>query len=154
MPHAAYPTSLVANGIDLTRSDGRIIGQVTRGLIEQWEVRGKDTIVPALAGRVPRNRIRDRLMIEYTGHVMGAGANEDAQREDFRDLMDSIRTLMDPTSDPYDLVATMEDGSTRTITARPTPNGIVPGNDDIPSYLLISLQWESVDSADWSVAGS
>lgn len=154
MPHVGYPTSLVANGVDLTRSDGRILGRVTRGLIESPDVRGRDTVVPALAGRVPRNRIADRLVIEWTGHVMGAGDDEQEQREDFRDLIDSIRALMDPTSDPYELVVTMEDSSTRTITARPTPNGIVPGDDDIPSYRLLSLQWESVDAADWVAGGS
>lgn len=153
MPHVGYPTSLVANGVDLTRSDGRILGRVVRGLNELPEVRGKDTVVPALAGRVPRNRIADRLLIEWEGMVMGAGSTEQDQREDFRDIVDSLRALMDPTSDPYELVVTLEDGSTtRSITARPI--NIVWGDDDIPSYRVASLQWESVDATDWGVGGS
>lgn len=153
MSHIGFPTSLVANGVDLTRSDARILGRVVRGLNELPEVRGRDTIVPALAGRVPRNRIGDRLVIEWEGMLMGAGSTEQDQREDFRDIVDSIRALMDPTSDPYELVVTLEDGTTtRSITARPI--NAVFGDDQLPSYRVCSLQWESVDAADWSVAGS
>ena len=152
MPHIGFPTSLVADGVDLTRSDARILGRVVRGLNELPEVRGKDTIIPGASGRVPRNRKLDRLMVEWEGMVMGAGVDEDAQREDFRDLVDSIRTLMNPVQDPYELVVTVEDGSTRSITARPV--NVVWGPDDIPSYRTASLQWEAIDAADWGVAGS
>lgn len=152
MPHIGFPTSLVADSVDLTRSDGRILGRVVRGLNEIPEVRGKDTIIPSKPGRTPRNRKLDRLMVEWEGMVMGAGADEDAQREDFRDLVDDIRALMDPTSDPYELVVTVEDGTTRSITARPV--NVVWGPDDIPSYRTASLQWEAIDAADWGVGGS
>ena len=152
MPHVGYPTSLVANGVDLTRSDGRILGRVVRGLNEVPEVRGKDTLIPSRSGMVPRNRKLHRLVIEWEGHVMGDGATEADQREDFRDLMDSLRTLMNPVLDPYELVITVEDGTTRSITARPI--NLLPGPDDLPSYRAVSLQWESVDAADWGVTGS
>jgi hypothetical protein len=152
MPHVGYSTSLVADGVDLTRSDGRIIGRVVRGLNELPEVRGKDTIVPGMNGRIARNRKLDRLIIEWEGLIQGAGSTEDAKREDFRDLIDSIRSLMNPVQDPYELVVTLEDGSTRSITARPI-NAMFEA-EFVPSYREASLEWESVDSADWGVAGS
>ncbi len=153
MAHPAYPTSLVANSVDLTRSDGRILMRVTRGLNEIPEVRGEDTIIPSAAGRVARDRVADRMVIEAEGMVMGSGADEDAQRADFRSLVADIRALMYPTQAPYELVVTLEDGvSTVAITARPI--NVVWGDDDIPSYRKLSCQWESVDASDWVALGS
>ena len=149
MTYGAYPTSITANGTDLTRSDGRLIFRVTRGINEVPEVRGQDVIVPGLGGRIPMTRRLDRLIIEAAGMVMGAGADETVQRADFRALVEILRDVMNPASDPYQLVVTVEDGTTRTITAR--PQNIVWGDDDIPTYRTASLQWESVDAADWGV---
>lgn len=152
MPHSALPTSLVADGVDLTRSDGKLLFRVTRGINEVPEVRGQDTIVPSLNGRIPRSRRLDRHVIEAEGLVMGAGATEALQWTDFRSLMDSLVDLMNPVQDPYNIAITVEDGTTRTITARPL--NLVSGDDDIPSYREVTLQWESVDAADWGVSAS
>jgi len=152
MAHAAVATAIVANGTDLTRSDGRLIFYVTRGLDEVPEVRGEDTIVPSLNGRIPRSRRLDRFPIEAMGWVMGAGSGETAQRTDFVSLMESLRDLMNPVVDPYNIVVTREDGTTRTITARPL--NIVWDPIVIPTFRSGTLQWESVDAADWGVAGS
>lgn len=151
MTHAALPLGLVAGGVDLTRSDGRLLFQPTRGLNDVPEVRGIDTIVPGLPGRVPRDRVLDRLVVEAEGMVIGAGSTESAQRTDFRALVDDIRALMDPTQSPYDIVITVEDGSSRTITARPV--NVVWGPADLPSYRTASLQWEGVDATDWTFDG-
>lgn len=147
--NAALATSIVANGVDLTRSDGRLLFYVTRGIDDVPEVRGQDVIVPGLGGRIPMNRRLDRLIVEAHGMVMGAGADETAQRVDFRSLIESLRDLMNPSSDPYNVVITVEDGSTRTITARPL--NIVWSDIMIPTYREGSLQWESVDFADWGI---
>ena len=63
---------LTVGGTDVQVIDG-IFLQIVRGLNESPEVRGIDTIVPGLAGRIARNRKADRLVIELRGHVMGAG---------------------------------------------------------------------------------
>ncbi len=152
MAFAAVATSIVADGVDLTRSDGRLIFWVTRGLDEVPEVRGTDTIVPSLNGRIPRSRRLDRFVVEAAGMVQGAGSGEAAQRTDFVSLMETLRDLMNPVQDPYNLVVTREDGTTRTITARPL--NIVWEGIVIPTYRTGSLQWESVDAADWGVSGS
>lgn len=149
MSHPGYATSLTANGFDLTRSDGRILFYPTRGIDEVPEVRGEDVVVPGLAGRFATNRKLDRLTIEATGMVMGSGATEALQRSDFRALVEQIRDVMNPSHDPYQLVITVEDGTTRTITARPM--NIVWGDIVIPSFRAGSLQWESVDAADWGI---
>lgn len=152
MPHNALAIAITADGVDLTRSDGTLLFRITRGINEVPEVRGADTIVPSLNGRIPRSRRLDRLIIEAEGLVMGSGATEALQRTSFRGLMDALVDLMNPVQDPYDIAITVEDGSTRTITAR--PQNIVAGDDDIPTYREVTLQWESVDAADWSVSAS
>ncbi len=151
MHSGVWSTGLTANSTDLTSTDGRLLFRITRGLNELPEVRGEDTIIPSLSGRVPRNRVNDRLIIEAEGYVMGSGVTESLQRADLRDLIDILRALMDPTQAPYAIEATVEDGSTRTIQARPV--NIVWGPDDIPSYRTASLQWESVAPV-WTPSGS
>jgi hypothetical protein len=152
MTHPAIPVSIVADGVDLTRSDMRILMMVTKGLNEVPEVRGEDTVVPSLNGRIPRNRRQDRLVIEAQGWVMGAGASETAQLTDFRGLIESIRDLMNRVQDPYNLSVIDEAGTTHTITARPID--LVVGDMRIPSYREVTCVWESVDAADWGVSGS
>lgn len=147
-----YSTSFTWRAVSFTTSDLRIALRITRGINELPSVRGRDTIIPGLPGRVPRNRIGDVLTIEADGFVMGSGANEQAQRDDFRDIVTLIRGLMDPTDTPGEIVATLEDGTTQSITARAID--IIWGDDDIPAYRALSCRWESVDAADWVVAGS
>jgi len=152
VPHNALAISIVADGVDLTRSDGKLLFRITRGINEVPEARGVDTVVPSLNGRIPRSRRLDRLVVEASGLVIGAGATEALQRTDFRSLMETLRDLMNPVQDPYDIAVTVEDGTTRTITARPL--NLVSGDDDLPSFREVSLQWESVDAADWGVSAS
>jgi len=152
VPHNALAIAIVADGVDLTRSDGKLLFRITRGINEVPDVRGVDTVVPSLNGRIPRSRRLDRLVVEASGLVIGAGATEALQRTDFRSLMETLRDLMNPVQDPYDIAVTVEDGTTRTITARPL--NLVAGDDDLPSFREVSLQWESVDAADWGVSAS
>lgn len=143
MANPGWSTNLTANGVDLTTSDNRIMLRLVRGLDDLAEVRGKDVIVPGLTGRIIRNRVKDRLVVEAAGWVMGTGVGEAAQRADFRAIVDEIRALMDPTLSPYAIVAILEDASTRTIMARPT--NVVWGDDNLPSFRMLSCEWESVD---------
>lgn len=153
MTNAALPTNITADSVDLSRSDGRLLFWMTRGLNEVPEVRGEDVIVPGRSGRIARNRKLDRLLLEATGYVMGEGATEALQRTDYRALMEILRDLMNPVQDPYEIVVVVEDGTTRTITARPL-NMVWPDQQIVPSVNFGSLQWESVDAADWGVSGS
>lgn len=149
MANNGWSTGVSANGTDL--STGHFYLRLVRGLIEVAEVRGEDTVIPSATGRVPRNRVADTLRIEAAGMVMGQGMDEATQQADLRAAMDALRALMDPTLAPYLITATLEDGSTRTIMARPL--NLVPGPDDIPSYRTVSLEWESVSPA-WTLVGS
>ncbi len=147
MANGAFSTNVIANGVDLSTSDHRILMRIVRGLDELPDVRGKDIVVPGLPGRIARNRVNDRLVIEAAGFVAGTGADETAQRADFRAIVDEVRALMDPTQNPYTIEATLEDGAGRTITARPV--NIVWGDDNIPSFRMLSCEWESIDP-DWT----
>ena len=152
MSHSvAFASGLTADGVDLTNADLSILMRITEGLDEVWEVRGKDTTIPAMAGQIARNRKRDRLVITAEGMVMGQGADETAQRVDFVSTVATIRALMDPTQAPYTLTATRVDGSTASILARPV--NVLWGDDGIPTYRALSCQWLAIDD-DWLEGGS
>jgi hypothetical protein len=121
------------------------------GPIDVWSVRGRDTVIPGAHGQVPRNRKRDRLVIVAEGWIMGAGANEAAQRADIVATEAIIRGLMEPTQDLYTLVHTDEAGAEWSIEVRPV--NVLWGDDRIPTYRTVSLEWLAV-GADWLVAGS
>lgn len=134
---------------DLQQSDLTIFFQITQGVNEAPSVRGKDVTVPGLAGQVARNRRADRLDILLAGHVMGDGATTALAREDYRTNARAVRILFDPARDPADLVATMEDGSTWTISCR--PDGPPIWNEDIASeFAQVSVKLFSVDP-DWTI---
>lgn len=146
---AEFSTHLTADAVDLM--DGRFLFRLVRGLGEVPTVRGEDTIIPSATGRTARSRVADTLRLEAQGWVLGEGVGEAAQRADFRDAVDELRALMDPTQDPYTIEVEVEDGSTRTILARPL--NIVWGEDRIPSMCYASLEWESV-APTWTAGGS
>lgn len=140
-------TSLTYKGTDLQRSDLTVHLDVTLGVDEPVEVRGEDTIVPALAGRIPRNRVGDRLVIELTGWVQGTGATEDLRLASFRNLSDELRLLFDPRDAPGTLAGTTWDGATREIEAR--SNGMRWGPHNVFGVRQLIVVMESVDP-DWS----
>lgn len=144
---------LTYNGTDVQDADLGIFLEIVRGLSEGVRVRGKDTIVPALAGRIARNRVADGFIIELRGFVRGSGADEDVQRGDFRANVDTLRGLFDPTALPATLVATLEDGTTRECEARTLPENPLYGRQPVPSFQEVSIELESLD-ADWSAGGS
>jgi hypothetical protein len=148
------PVGIVAltfSGTDLQPSDLHFFLDIFVGLNELPEVRGQDTLIPDQIGLQPRNRKATRRYIELRGFVRGAGADEEAQRGDFRDTMDALQALFDNTLQPDELVAVCEDGTTRTIDARPL--SILMGTEPLPSYRSINVALESVDP-NWVVTGS
>ena len=146
-------TGLTADSVDLTTTDLRLSFRIVSGGPEDvWEVRGDDTTIPTSHGQFPRNRKRDHLVIIAEGCVQGAGVDETAQRSDFLTTRLAIKTLMEPTQDPYVLVHTDEAGNEWTISARPR-NVLWDKDDSIPTYRDGSLEWLAVED-DWEAAGS
>lgn len=146
MTNAAAPIGLTANSTDVQDADLGIFLEIVRGLNESPSVRGTDTIVPGLAGRVARNRVADVLTIELRGIVTGAGADEAAQRSDYRTNVNTVRALFDPTS-LVTLVAALEDGTSATITARPLN---LVWDQLLPTLANVSIEMESIDP-DWVI---
>lgn len=153
MTHPLASVPLTYDGTDLNPDDYRIFFEIVSGrFADGLEVRGKDVTVPSLAGRSARNRIADARRIELRGHVRGHGDDVDERREDYLALMDALAILFDPTRSPAALIATVEDGSQRSIDARPLPAFAV--NEQVPSeFAYVSVVLESVDP-DWSDVGS
>jgi hypothetical protein len=70
-PAAAIP--LTVGGTDVQQNPIGIFLEIVRGLSETAEVRGVDTLVPGLAGRIARNRLGDTRRLLLEGLVAGTG---------------------------------------------------------------------------------
>ncbi len=138
-------TSLVT----LVGTQPRIVLRCTRGLDDLPRVRGRDTIIPATAGRTARNRVRDIRIIELIGFVAGTGATDSAQMTDFRNAIETLRALLDPTAAAQSLVIALEDAGTATITAR--PRNMLWGDDRLATFRALSVEFEAVGN-DWVIA--
>lgn len=142
---------------DIQDFDGGIFCEITHGLNEAPEARGKDSLVPGLDGQVPRNRRPDKLDILLRCQVRGnpvQPATIAESRSDYRTNARFVRTLFYPSRDEANLVATVEDGSTWTIAAR--PNGSPIWVEDVASeHATVSVALYSV-APDWTIeeAGS
>lgn len=73
MSNPVATIGLTYGGTDIQQNPIGIFLEIVRGLSESPSVRGTDTIVPALAGRIARNRMSDVLRIELVGLVAGSG---------------------------------------------------------------------------------
>ena len=150
MSSAAAVIGLTYRGSDIQLT-GSIFLEIVRGLNEPIEVRGVDLIVPSRAGQIVRNRVGHRKGIELRGWIRGVGAtDEDDDRAAFAATRTTFLALFDPNLDPGALIATLEDGSQKTIDAR-TLNAIP--NQIVPTFVEMSVELESVDP-DWTVVTS
>lgn len=140
------------DGVDLQQSDLQWFFEIERGLDEVPTVRGKDTVIPGLGGRLEQNRKNDTLAIVLKGFVQADPALTDLtqRRESYRANMRVIRSLFLPTNGRASLAATLEDGSILTIAA--VPLNIVPGRLIASEYRELSIELEGFD--DWVAAGS
>ena len=134
-------------------SQPRILLRCTFGLDNSASVRGKDSLIPSRDGLVVRNRVTHTRRIVLEGLAMGVGVNHDAQRADFRSIVELLRTLFDPTLDPGTLVVILEDGNTATIDARTMPEEPEWGPDTMPTARTLSVELEAVDD-DWTLPAS
>lgn len=140
--------ALTVDGTDVQAANFGIFLEIVKGLNESPSVRGQDTIIPGLAGRIARSRVADTLMLELRGIVTGDRDAEAGEDADFRTNCLAARALFAPTKSPVAVVATLEDGSTATINARPLPGAI--WNYPMRCVAEVSFPMESVDP-DWVV---
>ena len=145
--------TLTFDSEDIQRADLGVFLRILKGLNEPPSVRGTDSIVPALAGRVEGLRVNDVLQIELDGIVQAdmSLTDPDDQKASFRVNADYVRTLFRTNRARAQLTALTEDGTLKSIDARPL-NAI--WNVVIPGYVaLVNIQLEGYD--DWSeVTGS
>ena len=109
--------------LELQPNTGRWYFELVRGWDEPPEIRGEDTIIPSAAGRYPRTRIKDRLVLELRGWVAGQGDTDDLARQDYAVSMATLLAVFDGTLDPGALVVHapvlgVPDGQIRTMNAR------------------------------------
>lgn len=146
MTNAAAVIGLTFASTDLQESPIGVFLEIVRGIAESPTVRGVDTTVPGLAGRIARARISDTLTIELRGYVAGVGTTESDQRTSFASKRAALRTLFDPTLAPAALVATLEDASTLTVIARALPTAV--WQQIVPSMAQVSFELEAL--GDWT----
>jgi hypothetical protein len=139
---------LTVDATDVQQFPFGIFLELVRGLNEPPRVRGVDTVVPGLAGRIARNRTGDGFILELHGYVAGLGTSGYAQGASWRDQVNTFRVLFDPTQDPVGVVATLEDGSTATCSARTLPT--VVWVQRAPTCAEVSVEMESLDT-DWVI---
>lgn len=149
MTNAAAVIGLTFNSHDLQEVGLGIFLEIMSGLHDGLEVRGTDTVVPGAAGRISRNRVRDRRVVQLRGFVTGnAGSSgESGDRSSFRDKWQTLEGWFPLDGSPANLVASLEDGSTATLSCRTTQ--LVAGDQPVPSFQLVTIQLESV-SPNWS----
>lgn len=117
MAISVRPTSYA--GTVLETGDLSLYLEITYGLNEQPDVRGKDSVVPHAAGAIARNRRAHDRRILLAGWVAGVGATQALQRASYQNTFDTLTTLFATDRAVANLVVTAPDATTRTIAARP-----------------------------------
>ena len=141
---------LTYDGDSVQLDDFSIYLNVKTGLIEMPAVRGEDTIVPGRAGRSEGNRVNDIISVVLAGVVMADPTldDQDDSRANFRTRLRTVRELFASNRSRADLVATCEDGSVWTLSARPM--------NIVTTTLIDGAFWEgSVELegyGDWDIA--
>lgn len=147
------PVGVLYDAEDLQPDDLSIFLRFQKGLAETSTVRGTDSIVPALAGRIEGLRIKDLLKVELAGWVQPAATASTLadQLASFQANRAYLRDLFSPDRGLAELIAVLEDGTLQTVQARPL-NMVF--NEIIPSlYAEVSVELEAFD--DWVIfAGS
>jgi hypothetical protein len=143
---AAIP--LTYDGADLQAADLSLFLEITQGLSDGLEVRGKDIVIPYRDGQWSRPRRVDTRRLVLTGHVMGVAATTEEARGTFRSIMRYLSDeLFALDRDPADLVAALEFGLAATIAARPLSIVIA---EQVPSeFARVSVELLSV-GPDWA----
>lgn len=142
--------------VDCQRSDLGLFMEIVTGFDEVPSVRGEDTVIPGLAGRIPGNRISDERSIILAGFIAGAVADsqtEDERRASYREMVTALQAAFHPTL-MGTLEVTGEDEAVYSIAARPL--SIVYGPETVPAFRYVSVALVSTTDPEWTVtpAGS
>lgn len=148
---------LAADGHDLRRVNGSVYFWIVNGWLDtSAEVRGQDSVVPGLEGRVVRNRQKDRRVVEIRGQIDGSHVTPTGADAAFLALLQELQPLLfDRSADPWPLVAAdgykgLGVGETATISVR-TIN-IVPDATQLSWRRIYSIELECVASPpDWVI---
>lgn len=149
-PVATIP--LRYDSTDLQSPNFAIFLEITQGLNEVAEVRGRDVLVPSYDGQFARNRKFHQFHIVLTGIVRGNGIDVATRQSDFRTNSRLLRVLFDPARDPANLEADLEDGATVVVPARPI--NIVPNEVIKSEFMFVSVELLAVQPWDFSDIGS
>lgn len=145
-----YVTGITYDTTELQPSSQDWVLWIMRGLNDVPSVRGEDDVIPGAPGRVARARQADVRVIELEGWIMAQGATWELAIANFRQSVQALQALFDPTLDPRVLSAVLEDGSVATINARVVPPLVV--EERVASHVArIAVQMESLDP-DWVIA--
>lgn len=129
--------------VSLQRADLSVFFQIIEGFHALPTVRGRDRVIPGLAGRSAYNRKNDVLRILLEGHITYDPALSGASAyEDFWANMRAMRQLFASDRARAEMVATLVDGSIWVISARPMnllrlahiPNEYVEWNVEFEGY--------------------
>lgn len=148
-PAAAVP--LTYDGSDLQAANLTIFLEIRRGLNEVPSVRGRDTVVPVLAGRIARSRVVDVLAIELYGLICADPtiSDPDLAAASYYANWASVRALFASDRDPANLVATVGLAD-QVISAR--PQNIITVREQPGVFAIVSIELEGL--GDWAAAGS
>lgn len=150
MTTTAAPIGLNFDGVDIQDLDGLFL-QITQGLSDSPTVRGIDVTVPKADGQTPRPRRFHERRIVLTGWVRGSGSTQADRRADYRVNVDAMLALFQTGGgagyEPADLIATPEDGSTRTVAARTL--SVQTGEVVAGEFANVSIELLAVE--DWTV---
>ena len=97
------PLPIVLGGLTWDRTGayalqtGKVFFDLVQGFDAFPSTRGQDDVIPGLPGRVRRNRVDDRLIIELRGWVRGEGEDAIERQEDFRASVTALMAQFDPT---------------------------------------------------------
>lgn len=134
--------NLTFDAVDLQRADLSVhldVMNLNGGL----DVRGKDTVIPSLDGRIARVRVADVRHVIVEGWIQGVGATEALRLASAQELLDELEALFSPDLDPNPLAGLAADGSTRTLLCRPQP-GILWPDPIVPGVHKVSVLLDSV----------
>lgn len=139
---------LTYDGQDIRQAAARTSGSgiffdLVAGYSEPANVRGVDTIIPALAGRTARNRVRDTRRIVLEGYVVGTSAS------DWRSKTDTLMGVMDSLTEENLVIADSYLGVSGTKTIATRVVNLVGGPIVAMRFQTWSIEMESV-APDWS----
>lgn len=121
---------------------------VTDSLETLGEFIGDDIPIPGMAGQLDGDRVFDHMTITIEGWIEGKGADIGTRRTNYRARADALRAKLDASLGVQNIVRTMENASTKTVSAKFSTmesHGLVAGFFQRFTYTFVC-----VNSTRWS----